>query len=37
MSLREVGIKEEDLEKMAKAAIDNNDGKKIGNLQAFRL
>lgn len=33
MSLREVGIKEEDLEKMAKAAIDNNDGKKIGNFK----
>ena len=33
MSLREVGIKEEDLEKMAKAAIDNNNGKKIGNFK----
>ena len=33
MSLREVGIKEEDLEKMARAAIDNNRGKEIGNFK----
>lgn len=33
MSLREVGIKEEDLEKMAKACIDNSGGNKIGNFK----
>ena len=33
MSLREVGIGEENLEVMAKAAIENNRGRKIGNFK----
>lgn len=33
MSLREVGIEEKDLEVMAKSAIENNRGRKIGNFK----